>query len=85
MRTVYERELANATKIERHICQEGGKIVVNHFPPVARMLWPFKTAAELAAITNTNERTAQRWLSGEHEPPNVIVLAVMNKIFDRKR
>ena len=84
VRTVYERELANATKIERQICQTGGKIVSGYFGPVCKLLWPFKTAAQLAAIANTNERTAARWLSGEYEPPNVIVLAVMSKIFEQR-
>ena len=79
----YERQIANATKIERQICQGGGKIVASYFGPVCKTLWPFKAAAELAAIANTNERTAQRWLSGEFEPPNVVVLAVINKIFGR--
>ena len=83
MRTVYERELANATKIERQICQGGGKIASNYFGPVCKLLWPLKTAAELAAIANTNERTASRWLSGEYEPPIVVVLAVVSKIFSK--
>jgi hypothetical protein len=30
----------------------------------ARSLWPHKTAVELARITNTSVRTAERWLAG---------------------
>lgn len=83
MRTVYERETAEQTEIQRQIRQGTGKIVSYPFGPVCKLLWPFKTAAQLAVIANTNERTAARWLSGEFEPPNVVVLAVINKIFAR--
>lgn len=72
------------TKNEGRFPPEGAKIVPpSQFGPVCRLLWPFKTAAELAAIAGRDERTAKRWLSGEFEPPNIIVIAVMNKIFER--
>lgn len=83
MRTVFEERLAEASETERQICQGTAKIVSRNFGPVAKLLWPFKTAAQLAAIADTNERTAARWLSGENDPPVVIVVAVMNKIFER--
>jgi len=83
MRSVYERRAAEAREIERQICQGTDKIVSRKFGPVARLLWPVKTAAHLAAIADTNERTAARWLSGEFEPPTAIVIAVMREIFGR--
>lgn len=55
----------------------------NKFGAVAKAIWPHKTAAHLATIAGANERTATRWLSGESEPPNCIVLAVMQQIFGK--
>jgi hypothetical protein len=54
------------------------------FPAVCRVLWPDKTAANLAAISGREERTAKRWLSGEFEPPVSVVLAVMQEMFKRE-
>lgn len=82
MRSVYEENLAQTSEIERQIRQGTGKIVSRNFGRVAKLLWPFKTAAQLAAIAKTNERTAARWLSGEFDPPITIVLAVMQKVFE---
>lgn len=57
-----------------------GKIVPRKFSAVARVLWPTKTASELAYIAKTDERTAKRWLRGEHEPPLSVVLAVIHEM-----
>lgn len=56
------------------------KIVPRKFSAVAKVLWPQKTAAELAYIAKTDERTAKRWLRGEHEPPLSVVLAVIHEM-----
>lgn len=77
------QRVAEARAIERQICQGTDKIVSRNFGRVAKLLWPVKTAAHLASIANTNERTAARWLSGEFEPPYVIVEATMRAIFGR--
>lgn len=53
------------------------------FGNVCRLLWPDKTAACIAAIAGKDERTAKRWLAGEYEPPVVVLLAVINKMFER--
>lgn len=84
MRSVYEERVAEARAIERQLRQGTVKIVSSNFGAVAKVLWPFKTAVQLAAIAKTNERTAARWLSGEFEPPNSVVVAVINKIFERE-
>lgn len=81
MRSSYERQLAEQREIQRQICQGTGKIVSRKFGPVAKLLWPDKTAACLAAIAGTNERTAWRWLSGEHDPPPIIAAAMLIEIF----
>lgn len=83
MRTVFEETLAEATRTERQLRQGTAKIVSRKFGPVAKVLWPFKTAAHLASIADTNERTAARWLSGEFEPPVCVVVAVVQEIFGR--
>lgn len=84
MRTVYEREIAGARAIEGQISAGYAKIVP---PPkwvaFARLCWPDKTAFHLAAIGQSNERTAKRWLSGEFEPPNAVMCALIAKLFER--
>jgi hypothetical protein len=81
MRSVYEEKLERASENARQIRAGTVKIVARKFGPVAKLLWPVKTAACLAAIANSNERTAQRWLSGEFDPPISVVLAVNQDIF----
>lgn len=83
MRTVYEEQLGNASEVERQIRQGTDKIVSRKFGAVAKVLWPFKTAAQLAVIAKTNERTAARWLSGEFEPPGIVIAAVIVEITKR--
>lgn len=81
MRSVYESRRAAEIEIERQICQGTDKIVSRNFPRVAKLLWPFKTAAHLASISSRDERSAARWLSGETEPPNSVVVATIQEIF----
>jgi hypothetical protein len=76
--------VASATEISRQESRVPDKIVGPFkFASVARVLWPLKTAAALAAIAKRDQRTAERWLSGEFEPPYVIVEAVMHETFKR--
>lgn len=84
MRTVYEREIANARAIEGQITSGRDVFVrTTKFAIVAKALWPEKTAAYLASIADRDERTAKRWLSGEFEPPNCIIAAIINEITKR--
>lgn len=69
-----------STKTEGRDCQIGDKIVPRRFSAVAHVLWPVKTAACLAAIAKCDERTAKRWLRGEHEPPLSVILAVIHEM-----
>jgi hypothetical protein len=85
MRTVYEERVAETTKIERQIRQGTVKSVSPiKFGIVCKALWPFKTAAHIASIAGTNERTAARWLSGEFEPPGVLIAAIVVEITKRE-
>lgn len=85
MRSVYERHVAEQIEIRGRVLPSGDKIVP---PPLwvdfARHCWPEKTAAHLASIAGRDERTAKRWLSGEFEPPNIIMVALINKLFERR-
>lgn len=84
MRSVYEERVENARQIERRLRQGTAEIVsVQKFGIVCKALWPFKTAAHLASIAGTNERTAARWLSGEFEPPGILIAAIIVEITDR--
>ena len=65
---------------EGHGLPDGGKIVPRRFSAVAKVLWPIKTAACLAHIGKVDERTAKRWLRGEHEPPLSVILAVIHEM-----
>lgn len=77
MRTSYEARAAEQTGIHRQICQGADRIVSRKFGAVAKVLWPIKTAANLAAIANVSERTACRWISGEFEPPASVIAATI--------
>ena len=75
------KRVEEARQIEWQLRHGTDKIVSRKFGPVAKLLWPLKTAAHVAAIAKTNERTAARWLSGEFPPPYSVVEATMHEIF----
>jgi hypothetical protein len=82
---MYGNRDAVAREIQGQFRQGTDKIVsAPKFGAVCKVLWPFKTAAHLAAIANTNERTAARWLSGEHDPPVLVAFAVAMEMFKRE-
>ena len=82
MASTYEMRRAEAMEIQGR----GSGIFVP--PPLwtdfARLLWPQKTAANLASISGRDERTAKRWLAGEFDPPNCVVVFLINKMFERR-
>ncbi len=61
-------------------CPSRDKIVPRKFGSVCKLLWPVKTANELAFIAKTDERTAKRWIRGESEPPISVILAMLHEI-----
>jgi hypothetical protein len=83
MRSQYEAARAEQTSIQRQLRQGTDVLVSRKFGAVAKVLWPLKTAAHLATIGNTSERNAWRWLSGEYEPPAVIIAAIIVEITKR--
>lgn len=76
-----QRLAPRAIAIKGQGCPERDKIVLRKFGAVAKVLWPHNTAAHLAAIAGTDERTGKRWLRGEHLPPITVVLACLNEMF----
>jgi hypothetical protein len=50
------------------------------FARATRGLWPLKTAAQLAVFAHSTERAAKNWLSGEQDPPAIVVAKVMAEI-----
>lgn len=79
--------VASAREIARRRCQPDTTtatgVSVSNFGKHAKLAWPFKTAAHLAAIANTSERHAARWLTGEFEPPACVFAALMVEIAKR--
>ena len=75
--------VASATDIHRHQCRAPTKMSVSKFGPVAKLIWPVKTAAVLAELAGREIRTAERWLSGEFEPPAVVIAALIVEITKR--
>lgn len=73
-----------ASQINGHFRAGTDKIVCRKFGAVAKLLWPHKTAAHLASIAGANERTATRWISGEFEPPAIVIAAVIVEITKRE-
>jgi hypothetical protein len=84
MRSVYEQRVAEAIEIEGRIRSGHDKIVKTKFGAVARICWPEKTAAHIAAIAGRDERTAKRWLADEFEPPLSVILAVIQETFKQQ-
>lgn len=72
-------------KSEGQVCPDRDKIVPRKFGAVAKVLWPNKTANELAFIAKTDERTAKRWLRGEYEPPLSVILAVIHEMLREQK
>lgn len=84
MRSVFGNAAVVSREIQGQFRQGTDKIVSRKFGAVAKCIWPNKTAACLAAIADTNERTAARWLAGEFEPPACIIAAIIVEITKRE-
>jgi hypothetical protein len=72
---------AVAREIHGQFRQGTDKIVSPMFGRVAKVIWPVKTASQMAAIAKCDERTAARWLCGEHKPPYSIMRAVNDALY----
>lgn len=84
MRSAYGNPEAVAREIGTQLRGTPAKLRARKFGRVAKILWPVKTAATIADIANranplqrVSDRTAERWLSGEFEPPGVVLGAAI--------
>lgn len=78
MRTVYEREIANAAKIEGHLRQGRTEMSQSPVGAVCKVLWPppLKTDVEVGLICGCDPRNARRYMSGEIPLPSVLLAAI---------
>ncbi len=83
MRTVYEREIANAAKIEGRIATGKDRFVQTPVGPVCRVIWPEKTDAHVAAICGCDPRNARRYMAGEIPIPAILLAAINVEITRR--
>lgn len=83
MRTVYEREIATATEINRTLVQGAARLCSSNFGKCCKALWPFKTAEELAARVGCSIRAAAYEISGEREPSALSVACIVIEITKR--
>lgn len=79
--------VASAREIARRQCQDPStadtSVISINFGRHAKLAWPLKTAAHIAAIAGISERHAARILSGEFEPPASVLVALMAEITKR--
>jgi hypothetical protein len=72
--------VCGTTEIDGQFRPGTDKIVSRKFGAVAKVLWPHKTAAHIAAIGKISERHAARIIAGEFEAPAAILAAVIVEI-----
>jgi hypothetical protein len=84
MRSPFGNSGSVTNEIQGQFTEGRDKLVTRNFGPIAKVLWPVKTAAHVAAIAGRDERTAKRWLSGEFDPPLIVVVATMEAIFVKR-
>lgn len=81
MRSVYEEKLERAAKNARTIVQGDARSCSDLiFGKVCKVIWPFKTAEQLAAKAGCSVRAAAYELSGEREPSVHSLRAVINAL-----
>ena len=83
MQSVYERQVAEATKIEGRISTGEDRFVQSPVGPVCKILWPGKTDAQIAVICNCDPRNARRYMSGEIPIPAILLAAINTKLTER--
>jgi hypothetical protein len=67
---------------ERHRKNSTANLVRPLFGPIAKAIWPYKTAAFLAEFSGTSERTTARWISGEIDAPAIVYAKLWLKIIE---
>lgn len=84
MRTVYEREISNAAKIEGRISTGADISVRSPVGAVCKALWPDKPDIEVAIICGCDPRNARRYMSGEIPIPSILAAAILTELTRRR-
>ncbi len=77
MRAVFDGSAFGTTAKNPQNCGAPAKLSGRKFGAVAKTLWPDATAKTLGKIAGLSHRTAERWLSGEFEPPASVIAAAI--------
>ena len=84
MQSTYERQLSDQTEIQRNLLQGNARIcTTSNFGKHCKVIWPAKTAEQLALAVGCSVRAAQYQISGEYPPSDRAMLIVINAIFKR--
>lgn len=77
MRSLYEERVADANRIERTIVQGDARLCSPVFGKVCKVIWPLKTAEELASRVGCGVRAAAYEISGERDPSPQSLMIVL--------
>jgi hypothetical protein len=83
MRSTYERQSVAQTEIQRTLVQGDARLCSTNFGKHCKVIWPTKTAEQLALAVGCSVRAAAYELSGERPPSDKSMLVVINAIFKR--
>lgn len=70
-------------KIERTVVRLDEQLFASTLADVARLLWPAKTAAHIAAAAGCSERAAEFYLAGDREWSGDAIAAIVSEILKR--
>ena len=83
MRTGLAVSVSGAIKTARNDLRADEETFGSIFTDVARLLWPSKTAAHVAALVGCSERNAEFWLSGKQKWSGDAIAAIVAEILRR--
>ena len=83
MASVSSTARVRATETARTLVQRDEQSFGSIFADVARLLWPSKTAAHLAAAVGCSERAAEFYLAGQRDWSGDALAAIVAEIMRR--
>lgn len=83
MRAVSSAALAPAIESDRTGIRPTEHLFGSIFGDIARLLWPHKTAAHVAAAVGCSERGAEMWLAGDREWSGDAVAVLVAEVLKR--
>lgn len=85
MHSASQRAHARAIESERPIVDDDERMFGCTLSQISRMLWPQKTAANLAACVNCSVRAAEFYLAGQRDWSGDAVAAIVLEILKRHK